>query len=254
MSRCCGARAAGRAAGPGHWLFFYRGELIALLILSSPLNAIAIHWLALAHMLQDTLLADLIPPLLIVGLRDPVITTGLSPSARAWLQRHPQLEHLWSLATMPAFCAPLWSATVVCWTVPVLFDFATAHRVALQLERLTIFIAGTMLWWMLIQPMRGGRRRSGISRLAYLAFASLPGELVGLALTFIPTTLYPLYASFPRGFGISALTDQALAGAAMCLIEFLVFGVAMAIVFVDALNREERAAQLRDQEFFASRR
>jgi hypothetical protein len=30
----------------------------------------------------------------------------------------------------------------------------------------------------------------------------------------------------------------------MCLIEFLVFGIAAAVVFVDALNREERAQVL----------
>jgi hypothetical protein len=30
----------------------------------------------------------------------------------------------------------------------------------------------------------------------------------------------------------------------MCLIEFLVFGIAMAVVFVDSLNREERAQAL----------
>jgi hypothetical protein len=30
----------------------------------------------------------------------------------------------------------------------------------------------------------------------------------------------------------------------VCLIEFLVFGIAMAVVFIDALDREERAQVL----------
>lgn len=248
------ARAAGRPAGPGHWLFFYCGELLAFLTLTSPLNAIAIHWLLVAHMLQHTLLADIIPPLLILGLRDPVITIGLSPAARDWLRRHPALGRFWSLLTMPAVCVPLWSLTVVGWALPTIFDFATAHRELLELERVMLFSAGVVMWWMLIEPVPGQRGPTGISRLAYLACSRGAGALVGLTLTFVTTTFYPLYVSFPRGYGISALTDQEIAGATMCLIEFFVFGVAMAIVFVDALNREERAAQLRDQEFLASPR
>jgi cytochrome c oxidase assembly factor CtaG len=247
------ARAAGRPAGPGHWVFFYCGELLAFLILTSPLNTIAIHWLLLAHMTQDTLLADLIPPLLILGLRDPVITTGLSPSTRAWLERHPGLKDIWSLATAPAVCVPLWTLTAVGWAVPVFFDFASAHDPILVLERVMLFAVGVLLWWMLIAPVPGQSGPTGISRLLYLAIPSTAAGLVGLVLTFVSRTFYPLYVSFPRGFGITALTDQEIAGATMCLIEFFVFGVAMAIVFVDALNREERAAQLRDQEFFASR-
>ena len=70
--------------------------------------------------------------------------------------------------------------------------------------------------------------------------------LICLPLTFLSTTLYPLYAALPRGYGMSAITDQRLAGASMCLIEFLVFGIAMAVVFIDALNREERANALID--------
>ena len=45
-------------------------------------------------------------------------------------------------------------------------------------------------------------------------------------------------------YGLSAITDQRLAGASMCLIEFLVFGIAVAVVFLDALSRDERAEAL----------
>jgi hypothetical protein len=48
----------------------------------------------------------------------------------------------------------------------------------------------------------------------------------------------------PRGYGLSAINDQRVAGASVCLIEFLVFGIAIAVVFIDALNREERAQVL----------
>ncbi len=248
------ARANGHAVGPKHWGFFYLGELLAFLTLTSPINTIAIHWLLWAHMFQHTLLADIIPPLVILGLRDPVISAGLSPAARRWLERHPAVGRFLSFMTLPAVCVPLWSATVIGWALPPIFDFATAHHPLLELERTMLFGAGMAMWWMLIAPVPTKRSQTGVSRLIYLTISRGAGALVGLTLTFVSTTLYPLYVSFPRGFGIAALTDQQLAGATMCVIESFVFGLAVAIVFVDALNREERAAQTRDEEFFAPSR
>ena len=53
------------------------------------------------------------------------------------------------------------------------------------------------------------------------------------------TVQYPLYASAPRAYGLSALADQQLAGAGMCFIEFLVFGIAFAAVFISMLGRDD---------------
>src|SRR5947207_329844 len=62
--------------------------------------------------------------------------------------------------------------------------------------------------------------------------------------TWLGTSLYSLYATGPHAYGMTAVTDQRLAGATMCLIEFLVFGIALVVVFVDALGRDERAQAL----------
>jgi hypothetical protein len=67
---------------------------------------------------------------------------------------------------------------------------------------------------------------------------------VCLPLTWISTTEYPLYASAARGYGISAINDQHLAGASMCFIEALVFGIAFAAVFISILGRSDSRATL----------
>ena len=58
----------------------------------------------------------------------------------------------------------------------------------------------------------------------------------------MPRTEYPLYAGAPRAFGLSAINDQHLAGAGMCFVEFLVFGIAFAAVFISVLGRAEAGA------------
>jgi hypothetical protein len=79
-----------------------------------------------------------------------------------------------------------------------------------------------------------------------LGFSRAATAAVCLPLTFLPVVLYPGYADGSRPFGLSALADQQLAGASMCLLELLIFGVAFAVAFLDVLNREERADALAD--------
>ena len=44
-----------------------------------------------------------------------------------------------------------------------------------------------------------------------------------------------------------AITDQQLAGAGMCFLEFLVFGIAMVAVFISFLRRDELRAAFEDR-------
>ena len=79
------------------------------------------------------------------------------------------------------------------------------------------------------------------------ASGSTATAAVCLPLTWITTTQYPLYADAPRAFGITAIADQQLAGAGMCFVEFLVFGIAFAAVFISMLGREESRVAVAEQ-------
>jgi putative membrane protein len=239
-------RVTGKAVGPGHWLFYFSGLVVLLVALGSPLDPLGDEWLLVGHMSQHVLLADIAPPLLILGLRAPVLPLGMPRSALQRVARRGTLGRLWAVATNPWVAIPAWTATTVLWAIPAVFDFATRHPLVHDLEHATLFYTGMALWWLIITPLPSDRREPGMIRLGYLAISRLASAAVCLPLTFLGHTMYPLYASAPRAYGISAITDQRLAGATMCLIEFFVFGIAAAVVFVDALGRDERAQALRD--------
>jgi cytochrome c oxidase assembly factor CtaG len=239
-------RVTGKPVGPGHWIFYWSGLAVLLIALGSPLNTIAVHWLLLAHMGQHTLLSDIAPPLIILGLRAPVLPLGVPRPLLKRLAHRGTLGRVWAVATKPWVALPVWSATLLAWSIPAVFDYTAQHQLLHNFEHLTLFYTGFALWWLIITPLPSERRDPGMSRLVYVGFSRAASALICLPLTFLNHTLYPRYASLPRGYGISAITDQRLAGASMCLIEFLVFGIAMAVVFIDALNREERADALRD--------
>jgi cytochrome c oxidase assembly factor CtaG len=239
-------RVTGRPVGPGHWLFYFSGLAALLVALGSPLDPIGDDRLLLGHMLQHVLLADIAPPLLILGLRAPVLPLGMPRSVLQRVARRGTLGRVWAVATNPWVAIPAWTAATLVWAIPAVFDFASQHLLLHDLEHATLFYTGIALWWLVITPLPSDRRETGMIRLAYLGVSRLASAGVCLPLTFLGHTMYPLYASAPRSYGISAITDQRLAGASMCLIEFLVFGIAVAVVFLDALSRDERAQALRD--------
>jgi cytochrome c oxidase assembly factor CtaG len=240
-------RRTGRRVGPGHWLFYWSGLGVLIIALLSPIDEIGERWLLSSHMLQHTLLSDVAPALIILGLRAPVLPLGLPRGLLGTIAPGGRLGRAWATATKPWVALPAWVLATWLWAIPSVFDYTAQHPLLHALEHTTLFYTGLALWWLIIAPLPSARREPGLVRLAYLAFSRGISAFVCLPLAWLNHTAYPLYASAPRSFGISALTDQRLAGASMCLIEFLVFGIALVAVFIDALSRDERAEALSER-------
>ena len=247
-----GYRRAKRLAGGGgpglsHWLPYAFGLIILALALMSPLDAIGDKYLLSAHMGQHILLSDVAPALLVLGLRAPILPLGLPRSGLRLLAPGGRLGRLIAFVTSPWVALPLWAAATWLWAIPSVFDYSAGHPVVHALEHATLFYTGLAMWWLIIDPLPSSRREPGARRLAYLGFTRLASAAVCLPLTFMTSTAYPRYVAAPRAYGISAITDQHLAGAGMCFLEFLIFGIAMAAVFLSFLSRDEQRAAMEDR-------
>jgi putative membrane protein len=232
--------APGRGPGAGHWIPYSAGLLCLVIALLSPLDAIGDHWLLSAHMAQHVLLSDISPALLLLGLRAPILPLGLTSRAlRSLAPSGGRSGRILAVLSSPWFAIPAWALATWVWAIPTVFDFAAQHTVVHAVEHATLFYTGLALWWLIISPLPNARRRTDTQRLALLGFTRLASAFVCVPLTWITTTEYPLYANAPRAFGISAINDQHLAGAGMCFIEFLVFGIAFAAVFISVLGRSD---------------
>jgi putative membrane protein len=243
-------RAAQRAAkppGPGHWIPYSCGILALIIALFSPLDAIGDEWLLSAHMMQHVLLSDIAPALLVLGLRAPILPLGLSKPALLAVAPGRRTGRVIARLTSPWVAIPLWMTATWVWAIPAVFDFAAQHSAVHAFEHATLFYTGLALWWLIIDPLPHARRESNGSRLALLGFSRLASAAVCLPLAWISTPKYPLYASAPRAYGISAITDQHLAGASMCFIEFLVFGIAFVVVFMNMLGRSDASVELAER-------
>jgi cytochrome c oxidase assembly factor CtaG len=234
-------RAASRSAavGAGHWAPYAAGIAVLAIALLSPLDAIGDGWLLSAHMLQHVLLSDVAPALIVLGLRSPVLPLGLARPALRAVAPGGRWGVALGVLTSPWVAIPLWATATWVWAIPAMFDFAAQHPFVHALEHATLFYTGLALWWLIVDPLPRARLRPNGQRLALLGFTRLASAAICVPLTWMTSVQYPLYASAPRGFGVSAIADQQLAGAGMCFIEFLVFGIAFAAVFISMLGRED---------------
>jgi putative membrane protein len=241
------AAAKSSAIGAGHWIPYMTGLLVLAVALLSPLDPIGDRYLLSAHMAQHVLLSDIAPALLVLGLRRPLLPLGLSREALLAVAPRGRFGRVLARLTSPWLAIPLWVLATWVWAIPAIFDFAAQHPTVHAFEHATLFYTGLALWWLIIDPLPRARMRPGGERLALLGFSRLASAAICVPLTWLARTQYPLYAGAPRAFGLSAINDQHLAGAGMCFIEFLVFGIAFAAVFISMLGRDERRATVAER-------
>lgn len=247
-------RVAPRAPGPSHWIPYAAGLAVLAIALLSPLDAIGERYLMSAHMIQHVLLADLAPALLVLGLRAPILPLGLPKAGLRWIAPGGRLGRFIHVATRPWVALPVWAIATWTWSIPAVFDAAAANPLLHGVQHATLFYAGIAVWWLIVDPLPSARRKPQAMRLGYLGFTRVVSAAVCLPLTWLGTTFYPRYVEAPRVYGLSAIQDQQIAGAAMCLLEFLIFGIALAVVFIDMLGRDERLAATTDPLFPTPRR
>jgi putative membrane protein len=201
---------------------FYCGLLAIVLAVDSPLDAYAdrLFW---AHMVQHVLLMMVAPPLLLIGRPWPRLSRPLPldvrrPLARAALAG-PTLAPLrtalrWLGAPLPSFV--LFSATLLVWHVPALYDLTLRDGIVHDAEH-ALFFSTALLFWVHLLPGATSRPRiSDGARVAYGTAALLVSWALAVVLGLAPDPVYSAYASLGhRPGGLSALADQQLAAGVM---------------------------------------
>jgi putative membrane protein len=228
-------RAAGSTRGAG-WtqLIAWMGGVLCLAAaLISPIDTLA-DQVFFMHMIQHVLLLDFVPILLILGLSKVL----LRPIARQVLD----VERALGPVAHPAFAVGLYVGFMWLWHVPALYDAALSHGGIHVLEHTCFLTAGGLYWWHLLSPVRS-RNMSGLTPVIYMASTKVVVGLLGIFLTFAPSALYSFYEHRPEVWGLHATDDQSLAGAIMAIEQSIVMGIALAYLFVRALNESEREQQ-----------
>ena len=218
--------AVGRAGAPRWRIACFAGGMALLAVAFwTPLHHLGLHYLLTAHLLQNVILAEWAPLLVVLGVSRPMA---------AQLAR----IRIWRIATHPAVALPVWLVDYFAWHVPLIYEAALHHQAWLiHVEHAAYFGTGLLVWWPLLQDTP--RRLPSGSRAAY-AFASFVfAAPLGLLLALLPKPIYGFYVhARPRVFGLSPLADQQIAGVTMASEQAIVLFVVFVYWFRRFLHEE----------------
>jgi cytochrome c oxidase assembly factor CtaG len=222
--------AAARRDPPGRRAFLFAlGLLLIVGALNSPLETIAVNYLLLIHLLQNVMIADWAPPLILLGL---------TPAMRRAIARRGGPAFAW--ITRPKIALPAW---LVAWYgihLAVFYDFALRNPWALNIEHALLVAVGLLFWW----PVLAGEPHdvSVPVKIGYLGAAFVGSVFLGLGLTFSETPFYDFYAEAPRLWGLSPSQDQNFGGILMNVEQAAVFLAAILYYVVRLMPEEERTS------------
>jgi putative membrane protein len=221
---------------PLRTLAFIGGLATIVIALDSPIDG-AVDKLFWAHMLQHVLLLAAAPPLILLGRPWPRMWRALPPRSRAKIGRTLALAR-WT-APVRALARPwpalvLLNATLIGWHIPAAYDATLSSNAIHQLEHAMFFFTGLLFWARVIDPGPLRPRLVWPARIAYVVATMIVGWGLAIALVIVPHPLYAHYAALAhRPGGISALTDQQIAGGIM----WVPGSLAYAVTFVIGLYR-----------------
>lgn len=217
-----------RRLGAPRWrrACFAAAVLLLLAFDLTPLHEIAVHYLLLVHLLQNVVLAEWAPALLVLSLPPMLAAALVGP-------------HAMRTFTHPLVAMPLWLANYAIWHVPALYDAALRRPYTLlHLEHLTYVATGVLLWWPVLHDVP--RRLSAGARALYVFAGFVLAAPIGLVLALVPHAVYATYRHAPeRLWGLSATADQQLGGVTMAGEQAIVFFAVFTLLFFRFLAEQE---------------
>lgn len=224
------------------WCFF-AGVAVCFVALQSPIDTGGDEYLLSLHMLQHILLMMVVPPLVLLGVRT------------AAKERRSSRNVVWTTATWcanPWAAASIFTAVLLVWHVPAFYDTTLTVELLHVFEHITFVAVGLLFWWPIVEPWRSPStsRVAPFAKIVVLVVSGIPQTILGLAMAMAPQPLYSFYADAPRLWGVSALTDQQIAGTLMFGLGNLIYFVPISFIFMKMLK--DPAADERDGRPFSA--
>jgi putative membrane protein len=226
---------------------FYGGLLVVVLALLSPLAFWSARYIWIRSV-QDVLLANLAPVLLVLGAPWLVLRRGL-PSR--WPRAHgrgrspapgraPDPGRAARLARLSVLTVIAFNVAWCGWHLPVLYDAAHAQRVVFACEVITYLGLGVLFWLQLIGSRPYVPGLAPLRRVVLVVGTAVIGSGLAMVLVFSSAVLYPGYEGGQHHV-LSLIADQQVGGAVLWVIMLVPYSVAMVALLIRWLNTEESA-------------
>lgn len=238
--------------------------LVAMLLLyickGSPIDLMS-HIIFTAHMVQMAILFLVVPPLFIVGIPNWVWSRIVN-------QRF--IKPVMKLLTSPIIALFIFNGSFSLYHIPLIHDFVKTSVILHASVTTIIFIAAFLMWWPLLNNLEGWNELHGLKKIGYI-FAD--GILITPAcalIIFSDVALYSTYTELgawtkslelcvpasllsqidltgPDMFtSMSALEDQRTGGVIMKIMQEIIYGIFLAIIFFEWAKKERGIDELQE--------
>jgi len=204
-----------------HVASFFGALVVLFVALNGPLHDLSDTYLFSAHMAQHLLLTLVFPPLLLYGTPAHVIR----PLLRPWVMA------IARVVTRPLAAATIFTAPIVIWHVPALYEAALRHHNLHIAQHLVFLTTAVIMWWPVLSPVPELPRAQHLVQMLYLFLLGIPMSVTGALITLSDSVLYPFYATAPRVGGLSPLDDQQIGGLLMWVLGGLMLWIVMTVVW-----------------------
>jgi putative membrane protein len=199
-------------------VFYLAGSATLAIALISPLEALD-DSLLITHMLQHLMLILIATPLMLLGAPQIPMVRAVPPALAkrtiGVIAKSRTCRRMFDSITHPVGALVLYSLVMLGWHLPGPFQIALRSDGWHIAEHGCFIVAGACFWYPIVQPWPAVERCSRWALVPYLVVADAENSVLGAFMVFSGRLLYPYYAEVPRVAGVSAITDQIVAGAIM---------------------------------------
>jgi len=196
-----------------------------------PVHDLAEGYLYSAHMVQHMVFTLVAAPMLIAG-------------TPAWLWRAALSSRpvfvAFRFLTRPVVALIAFNGLLLFTHWPEVVEASVGSELTHFTLHVLLFGSAIVVWWPVMSPLVELPALTPPAQMMYLFAQSLAPTIPASFLTFGHTLLYPVYGTFPRIWGISALNDQLIAGLLMKIVGGLILWGFIATIFFRWHAREER--------------
>jgi putative membrane protein len=218
---------------------FYGGVALWAVALISPVDTLAEDLLSL-HMAQHLLLAELGAPLILTGVRAPVIFFYLPKPAMVALARRKTLRRVMRRLTTPLGAIATYAIVLYGWHFAPMFEAALHHPLVHALQHQSFFFISILVWIPALEPTKR-RLRGELWKAGHIVGARMVGMFLGMAFIAMRSPAYDWYVGRTAEHGIKPLADQQIAGALMLSLDVAIILFAVGFFFFRSGQDHDRA-------------
>ncbi len=224
-------RTTGDAIEPRKRRLFLLGMGVLWLGADWPIHDLAERYLYSMHMTQHLLFTLVAAPILIAGMPVWLLRELLAPAP---------IRRIFRFMTRPLVALIFFNLVLLFTHWPDVVAASVGSELVHLALHVLIVTSALVMWWPVMSPLPEMPSLPPPGQMLYLFLQSLAPTIPASFLTFGHTPLYPVYATFPRIWGIDALTDQLIAGLIMKLLGGLLLWGVIAVIFFRWYNQEQR--------------